>query len=168
MALLRKTSESPVVRERKRSRQRTPKQPVAGCARMAEWLENAEDYSFIRTDETHAAAVRKTLADDVRRLSDTVYCTSVGVALAEEKGRKLIPCHALSLSLLCRGEEAFPRVELSLDDALSYLRREALVLPADTPRGYVIATYRNRPIGFLNNLGTRANNLYPAEWRIRN
>ena len=35
------------------------------------------------------------------------------------------------------------------------------------PRGYVVATYEGHALGFLNNLGTRANNLYPQEWRIR-
>jgi NOL1/NOP2/fmu family ribosome biogenesis protein len=51
--------------------------------------------------------------------------------------------------------------------AISYLRKEALVLPEGTPKGYVLLTYRNHPIGFVKNLGHRANNLYPQEWRIR-
>ena len=56
-------------------------------------------------------------------------------------------------------------MELSHDDALTYLRHEALTLPSDTPRGYVTAKYQGFFLGFLNNLGARANNLYPAEWR---
>lgn len=35
------------------------------------------------------------------------------------------------------------------------------------PRGYVLLTYRNIPLGFVKNIGNRANNLYPQEWRIR-
>ena len=42
-----------------------------------------------------------------------------------------------------------------------------MVLPADVPRGYVLATFEGLPLGWLNNLGSRANNLYPAEWRLR-
>jgi len=61
----------------------------------------------------------------------------------------------------------WPTVELSLEDALSYLRTEALHLPSDTPRGYVLLTYQHHPLGFCKNIGSRANNLYPAEWRIR-
>ena len=60
-----------------------------------------------------------------------------------------------------------PRVELSLDDAIRYLQREALVLPADTPRGIVQVCFRGQRLGLVKNLGTRANNLYPKEWRIR-
>ena len=63
--------------------------------------------------------------------------------------------------------EAFARCELSYTEALRYLRREAITLPADTPRGFVLVTYRNHPLGFVKNLGNRANNLYPNEWRIR-
>lgn len=44
---------------------------------------------------------------------------------------------------------------------------EAVALPADCPRGYVVVAYRNHPLGFVKNLGNRANNLYPKEWRIR-
>ena len=54
-----------------------------------------------------------------------------------------------------------------MEQALSYLRREGLTLPPDVPRGYVLATFEGHALGWLNNLGARANNLYPAEWRIR-
>ena len=51
--------------------------------------------------------------------------------------------------------------------ALRYLRGEALTLPPDTPRGLVAITYRQLPLGLVKNIGSRANNLYPKEWRIR-
>jgi NOL1/NOP2/fmu family ribosome biogenesis protein len=35
------------------------------------------------------------------------------------------------------------------------------------PVGYLLLTYKGVPIGFAKNIGNRANNLYPAEWRIR-
>ncbi len=59
------------------------------------------------------------------------------------------------------------RVDLSLSDALRYLQREALVLPPETPRGIVQVCYQGQRLGLVKNLGTRANNLYPKEWRIR-
>lgn len=62
----------------------------------------------------------------------------------------------------------YPEVELSMTDALKYLRREALVLDPEVPKGYVVVKYRGYSLGFVKNLGNRANNLYPAEWRIRN
>ena len=59
------------------------------------------------------------------------------------------------------------RIDLSYQDALKYLRGEALVLPADTPRGIVTVTYKGFPIGPVKNIGNRANNLYPKSWRIK-
>ena len=75
--------------------------------------------------------------------------------------------HAEALSI-ATPKDAYPRVELSREDALKYLHRESLILPEETPRGYVIVTYQNLPLGFVKNIGTRANNLYPKEWKIRN
>ena len=45
--------------------------------------------------------------------------------------------------------------------------KEGLVLDASVPRGYVLLTYQQIPLGFVKNIGNRANNLYPQEWRIR-
>ena len=76
------------------------------------------------------------------------------------------PTHELAMSTALSAE-AFARCELSYDDALRYLHREAVTLAPDTPRGFVVVTYRGVPLGFVKNLGNRANNLYPNEWRIR-
>lgn len=67
---------------------------------------------------------------------------------------------------LRQAQEA-PHVELSYEQAIAYLRREAIVLPADTPTGIVVVTYHQLPLGLVKNIGTRANNLYPKEWRIK-
>ena len=75
--------------------------------------------------------------------------------------------HAEALSI-ATPKDKYPRVELSREDALKYLHRESLILPEETPRGYVIVTYQDLPLGFVKNIGIRANNLYPKEWKIRN
>ena len=56
-------------------------------------------------------------------------------------------------------------LDLSYDDAIRYLRREALHISA--PRGLVCVTYRGLPLGPAKSVGSRLNNLYPQEWRIR-
>ena len=63
--------------------------------------------------------------------------------------------------------EAFPKCEVDYPTAIAYLRSEAISLPPTMPRGYILMTYRHLPLGFVNNIGNRANNLYPQEWRIR-
>jgi len=89
-----------------------------------------------------------------------------GIPLAEVKGRDFLPLPALALSVGL-DEEAFPRAELTQEEAIHYLAREAVTLSADTPRGLVLVTYEGYPLGFAKHLGNRANNLYPQAWRIR-
>lgn len=72
------------------------------------------------------------------------------------------PALAISTTLT---PDAYPRFALTYEQAIQYLRREALRIEA--PRGYVVVTYRGLPLGFVKSIGTRANNLYPQEWRIR-
>ena len=60
-----------------------------------------------------------------------------------------------------------PCVELTYPQAIAYLRGEALVLPPETPRGIVEVSFMGHPLGFVKNIGSRANNQYPKEWRIK-
>lgn len=61
----------------------------------------------------------------------------------------------------------YPEAPLFKEQALAYLRREAIVLPPEVPKGIVIVSYSNLPLGAVKNIGSRANNLYPKNWRIR-
>ena len=61
-------------------------------------------------------------------------------------------------------KQAFATHEVDYATAISFLQRQTLAV--DAPRGYVLLTHRGVPLGFINNLGTRANNLYPKEYRI--
>lgn len=89
-----------------------------------------------------------------------------GITLAENKGKDWQPHHSLAMSTSLN-KESFPQAELSYEQAIAYLRKEAVTLEASVPKGYVLVTYRNTPLGFVKNIGNRANNLYPQEWRIR-
>ena len=129
------------------------------------YLTDSKNYSFFKFNEYFICAIATSLAADLNVLSEGLSIISPGLMMFEEKGKKLIPQTELALSTLL-APDAFPRVELSLDKALSFLRQETIVLD-NAPRGYIVATYCGRPIGFLNNLGSRANNLYPKAWRIR-
>lgn len=59
-----------------------------------------------------------------------------------------------------------PHVDVDKATALSYLRRESIILPPDAPRGLVTITYKGLPLGEAKNIGSRANNLYPKNRRI--
>ena len=59
-----------------------------------------------------------------------------------------------------------PIVDITYQQAIAYLRREAITLPPETPRGIVVVAYQGNPLGLAKNVGNRANNLYPKPWRI--
>ena len=65
------------------------------------------------------------------------------------------------------GKSEVASVDVDHSTALRYLHGEALVLGSDVPKGLVVITYRGLFLGFAKNIGNRANNLYPKEWRIR-
>lgn len=68
--------------------------------------------------------------------------------------------------LSCKTDSHNPYVDVDKETALSYLRRESIVLPHDSPRGLVTITYKGLPLGDAKNIGKRANNLYPKNRRI--
>ena len=59
------------------------------------------------------------------------------------------------------------KIELTYQEAMKFLRGETLTFSPDTPRGIVEVSFDGHPLGQMKNIGTRANNLYPKEWRIK-
>lgn len=129
------------------------------------WIADAQQYSFV-SDETgcHAFPVRH--KDLLESSKSALRIVHYGIRLATIKGKAVIPAHSLAMSVaLNRG--VFPETEVDVDLALQYLRAETVVLPSSAPTGYVLLTHKGVPLGFVKNIGNRANNLYPSEWRIR-
>ncbi|NDV58742.1 RsmF rRNA methyltransferase first C-terminal domain-containing protein [Bacteroides sp. 519] len=89
-----------------------------------------------------------------------------GISLGTVKGKDIIPSHALAMTNV-EQRNTYPQVEVTYEQAISYLRRETIVLDPTYPKGTVLLTYKQQILGFVKNLGNRANNLYPQEWRIR-
>lgn len=88
-----------------------------------------------------------------------------GVAVATIMKNKLVPGHALALSIHL-DREAFPAIDLNKEEALKYLSKETIEA-TDNERGFALVRYDGNNLGFVNRLGNRINNLYPANWRIR-
>ncbi len=130
-----------------------------------QWL-LAPDAFDLQAEGTLITAIPHEHTDRVTALRQSLRVIQAGVELAEVKGKDLIPAHALAMSQSLR-RECFPTEEIAYEQAIAYLRKESIVLSADAPRGYVLLTYRDIPLGFVKNIGNRANNLYPQEWRIR-
>jgi 16S rRNA C967 or C1407 C5-methylase (RsmB/RsmF family)/NOL1/NOP2/fmu family ribosome biogenesis protein len=88
-----------------------------------------------------------------------------GTRICSIKKSDYLPSHELALSLNIK-ENAFPVVEFDYYNSISYMRRDNIVL-SGLSRGWYIATYKGVNLGFINNIGSRINNYFPVEWRVR-
>jgi 16S rRNA C967 or C1407 C5-methylase (RsmB/RsmF family)/NOL1/NOP2/fmu family ribosome biogenesis protein len=98
-------------------------------------------------------------------LSHQLRIVQAGTAIGEVKHDKVIPAHALALSADLNPSR-FPAVDFTLEDALRFLRKETMSIQTDFS-GFSLARYNNQPLGWMNVLQNRINNMYPSAWRIR-
>ena len=129
------------------------------------WLKQAEDFRF-EVRGTKVIAFPNVHLSEYDLFRQELKVVHAGVTIGELKGKDVIPDHSLAMSTLLN-HDGFSRFELTYEQAIAYLRKEAITLDASVPRGYILLTYKNIPLGFAKNIGNRANNLYPQEWRIR-
>ena len=161
MAVLRKDGFAAVVQPRLPRFQQAPAK-IKGEA--AKWIVGPERFDFVMQGDTVVAMPKEHTAA-MLALQQKLRVLHAALPLAEVKNNKLLPLHALAMSTELN-VSAFNTVELEREKALAYLHREALLF-ADAPIGHLLLTYKGTPVGFVKNIGNRANNLYPAEWRIR-
>lgn len=128
------------------------------------WIKHSEQFSFVSGADL-ITAFPKVYSEDRALLDAMMNVIHAGIPLSRFKGKDYIPDHALALSTFLNRTN-FPIEELSYDTALSYLRRESIRLQ-NTERNYFLLTFQGKALGWAKNLGNRANNLYPQEWRIR-
>ena len=129
------------------------------------WLLQPDAYQ-LSISGTIVSAFNHSQLQQLATLSSVLRIVQAGIIIGEVKGKDVIPHHSLAMSSALR-PGSFPTREVSYEQAIAYLRKEAISLPETAPRGYVLLTYKAVPIGFVKNIGNRANNLYPQEWRIR-
>lgn len=159
-------------REQKRQKERPAAKAQLVPQACREWLHDVPTPLSALTpfawqvDGSLVRAWPQAMAGQIEQLSRQLRVLHAGVVVAELKGHDAVPAQSLAFSQALR-REAFPQVALTYAEALAYLRKESLQLSPDAPRGYVLLTFRGVPLGFAKNIGNRANNLYPAEWRIR-
>lgn len=169
MAVLRKHGEDCGVSEKKGGKKadktRAGAKKHAVTLKDNGWIDGFEDYN-VRLCDGFYRAVHRWWSDIYDVADKRMRVIHAGITVGEVRGKDVVPAQSLLLSRAFR-KEAFPCVELEHTEAVAFLRREAVPLPGSVPRGPVVMTYRGCPIGFQKNIGNRANNLYPAEWKIK-
>lgn len=111
-------------------------------------------------------ALEKSFIEIFKEISNSVNIISFGVSIGEYKRNTLIPSSSIAFSNEFN-EENFQTYKVDYNTALSFFRKESISIP-DAPKGLILLQYEKTNIGFVKNLGNRANNLYQTEWRLRN
>ncbi len=132
---------------------------------LREWLKDSSHFTFSQSTLGDIYAFpqdHSTLLAEAQTKLKVVY---YGVETANVKGKGFKPSHSLSMSNHIN-TDYFYKVDVDHSSAISYLQNESMYFPS-SPKGFLLICYKGYPLGFVNNLGSRANNMYPGEWRIR-
>jgi 16S rRNA C967 or C1407 C5-methylase (RsmB/RsmF family)/NOL1/NOP2/fmu family ribosome biogenesis protein len=132
--------------------------------KMQHWISKADMVVFFQfNDLLFFTPSHK--AQEIEFLLHHFKILYAGTNLATLKHDKLIPDQALALSVQLQ-KQSFSTVDLSQSEAIQYLRKDVIQL-SDTAMGFTLLTFEKIPIGWVNVLSSRVNNMYPSEWRIR-
>lgn len=154
------TITAPDTKSRKKRPKTVKKPTIPACIKT--WVNGA--FRFDLVGEDTITAMPEAHADDIDFLRSQLHVIHAGIEMAHTKGKDLIPAQSLALSTAFNAD-AFPVYEIGYTEAIAYLRGEIITI--DAPRGIVALSYECNALGFVKNLGNRANNLYPKEWRIK-
>ena len=162
MAVVRKRGENSPSQLRKLKE--NPLQASRAEKERAMSLLNNERLEILRFEDS-LLAFPAALMPDLLQIKNNLRIIHAGVKIGEIKQKDLLPAHELALSKIL-DRSVFPEIDLSLEDAITYLKRDD-ISPKSTEKGWNLITYRNVPLGWVKNLGNRFNSAFPKEWRIR-
>lgn len=163
-AVLRKTAEEDNLKISKKSKSKDKKTKIDLSTEYKNYIKEKEQFIFYPKGDSWYA-IPATFSDNIQLLTSQLTIISHGIHIGEFKGKDFIPSQSLAYSNDLN-INSFIINEVDWETAIAYLRKEALMLD-NQPKGYILLTYKKRPLGFVKNIGNRANNLYPQEWRIR-
>lgn len=129
------------------------------------WIENSADFIFFQKPNLEIVAVSKVLEDVFLKVASNLNRRSFGLNIGQLKQSKLVPSHELALSLAVN--KNLPFIELELDAALNFLRKENFEVKTNAT-GWHLVKYQGNNLGWVKLLGNRFNNYLPNEWRIKN
>lgn len=132
--------------------------------RIKPWTLASEQFRWVQQQDL-IIQIPESLQSDIDFISKIFFPLGKGTAVAELKHDKLIPEHAFALSNFIN-TNAFQTTDLRESEAIAYLRKDVLAI-SEGLKGFGLVRYKNQNLGWVNHLGNRTNNLYPANWRIR-
>lgn len=131
----------------------------------AAYLLQDTGFSFIENERGLNTAIHTVHEADYHLLKEYIYLRRAGTLLGSPAQKDWIPEHDIALSI--HANPGLPFIELDLENALLFLKKENFELPAGTGKGWYIIRYKGQGLGWIKALGNRVNNYLPKSWRIR-
>ena len=124
----------------------------------------SENPMFLFSIQDLFFAIPESMTQDLASLKKYLYLKKSGIVIGRMAGKELIPHHELALSEALDNE--IQRITLSKEQAIQYLRKDDFDLNVDA-KGWTLVTFDHINLGWIKLLGSRFNNYYPLEWRIK-
>ncbi len=153
ISVLQKEAEKPKTENRKQSNR-----PVINN----QYLNEADRFYEHRKNDMFFA-IPQNIYTDFLFLESRFYIRHAGIFMGTVKGKDFLPSHDLALSNYIK--EGLPSVELSYEDAITYLRCETPKIKTEH-RGWCLVKYQGMNLGWIKVMEGRINNYFPKEWRI--
>jgi 16S rRNA C967 or C1407 C5-methylase (RsmB/RsmF family)/NOL1/NOP2/fmu family ribosome biogenesis protein len=131
---------------------------------LRKWILPDFDVTFLGINDEYIL-FPETWIPNLSILGKNLNLLQVGTPVASGKKGNIIPHPAFAHSILL-DTSAFTEIPLGLKEAIRYLRKDIWEIE-HTAREWMIASYKNVPLGWMKNVGTRFNNYFPKERRIR-
>lgn len=129
---------------------------------LVDYLIEADKF-MAHTKNDMLFAIPKTMFRDFLFFSGQFYVRHAGIFMGTLKGKDFLPAHDLALSNFIRADLA--SIDLSYEDAITYLRSEVPKIKPEV-RGWCLAKFEGRNLGWMKAMENRINNYFPKELRI--
>ncbi|TAH27956.1 MAG: rRNA methyltransferase [Cytophagales bacterium] len=132
---------------------------------LSGWLEDISKFKIYITQKNDIFALPLAQADNMHLWGETLGAWQAGIPIGTRKHEDIEPSPALAFSLDLN--KNIPKIELDLENALCFLRKNDINLPIPSKKGWYLATHNGFGLGWLKALPNRWNNYYPAQWKIK-
>ncbi len=162
MAILQKTSEENIkdckVKNRLNILNTKDKKPLDDLLlqpELYEWISYQEKLHFFPKEKIN----------DFNILLQSLHVKMFGFSGAQLKHRDIIPQPEIAFAIAFK-KAHFPCFELNHEDALKFLRKDIFEIESNV-QGWAVVTFKYIPLGFIKINGSRVNNYYAVNWRLR-
>ena len=130
--------------------------------KVKEWLQTSPAAVLNEENKLFSVPVP---AGDYSMLAAHLNIIKRGTEIFTQKNMDIIPSHDLVLSTSIL-PDVLPSYELTLAESLKFLRKDQFT-SGTFANGWGIVKYMGVNLGLIKNIGSRINNYFPVEWRIR-